>query len=192
MAIDPIEKFKQWFAEAQASGIKEPDAMALATATVQGVPSVRMVLFRGMSGDGLRFFTNYESRKADELEANPRAALLLYWEPLGRQVRLEGKVERLTAAESDDYFHHRPVGHQLNALASPQSRAIPDRAFLQHRYDRLVEQFAEKTVPRPPGWGGYRLLPQAIEFWTRGEDRLHERVLFRRSENGWEQSLLAP
>lgn len=192
MAIDPIEKFKQWFAEAQAANIAEPEAMALATATPDGIPSVRMVLFRGMSEGGLRFFTNYESRKADELDANPNAALLFYWEALGRQVRIEGKIERLEAAESDAYFHGRPLGHQLGALASPQSRAIPDHAFLQNRYQRLTEQFAGKTVPRPAGWGGYRLVPSAIEFWTRGQDRLHQRLLFRRNETVWTQSLLAP
>jgi pyridoxamine 5'-phosphate oxidase len=191
---DPLELFVRWFDEARAAGLEEPEAMALATATPDGRPSVRLVLYRGMSEGGLRFFTNLGSRKAAELAANPRAATVFHFGPLGRQVRFEGEVQRLTAAEDDAYFAARPRGHQLAALASPQSQPIEYPQLLE-RYAALERQHQGHLVPRPEGWGGYRLRPDAIEFWSRKQNRLHERIVYRRETGGsgpWRATSVGP
>jgi pyridoxamine 5'-phosphate oxidase len=190
---DPLATLLAWRDEACASGVREPDAMVLATATRDGVPSARVVLFRGTDSDGaIRFFTNYESRKARELEDNPRGALVFHWAELGRQARVEGAVARLSDSDSDAYFASRPRGHQLGAWASPQSRPIASLADLLRRAGTLDHEYASTTVPRPPFWGGYRLRAERIELWVRGEDRLHERRLFERDGATWTQKMLAP
>jgi pyridoxamine 5'-phosphate oxidase len=167
--------------------------MALASAGRDGAPSVRFVLFRGLSEGGLRFFTNLDSRKGGELAADPRAALVFWWQPLGRQVRFEGRVERLSASEDDAYFAARPRGHRLAALASPQSRSI-GYAELLDRYAELEREYQDRDVPRPAGWGGFRLTPTAIELWQRKDNRLHERTLFTRegAAAAWQRRTLGP
>lgn len=191
-ASDPIVQFQHWYAAVESLGLRQPDAMALATATPDGRPSLRWVLLKSADERGFTFYTHYESRKAGELEANPRAALAFYWEPLGRQVRIEGTVRRVSAAESDAYFASRPPGSRLGAAASPQSRVLPDRAALEARLAVLLAAHPEGDLPRPDSWGGYRLLPESVEFWQQGSDRLHDRLRYRRSEGGWVIERLAP
>jgi pyridoxamine 5'-phosphate oxidase len=181
---DPIEQFRGWFEDASASGLLMPEAVALATATPAGAPSVRMVLLKGVDERGFRFFTNYESRKADELEANPRAALCFHWSVLERQVRIEGDVERLSPEESDAYFRTRERGSRVGAWASDQSRPIADRAALETKVADVEGRFAGKEVPRPPFWGGYRLRPRRIEFWQGRANRLHDRLVYERGPGG--------
>ena len=189
---DPLALFSRWFDDAQSADIDEPEAMALATATPDGLPSVRLVLFRGWSGGGLRFFTNLESRKATELAANPQAAAVFHWAPLGRQLRIEGQVQRLDPAEDDAYFAARPRGHRLAAVASPQSRPIAYPELLE-RYQALERHYQDQDVPRPPGWGGYRLIPEVMEFWTRKDNRLHERLVYRRGpDRSWQVQTVGP
>lgn len=188
---DPLRQFERWFAAAREAGLPVPEAMALATATRDGRPSARMVLLKGADERGFAFHTNYESRKGGELAANPRAALLFHWQPLGRQVRVEGAVERLSVAESEAYFRTRPLGSRLAAWASPQSRPLADRAELERLYAEAVERFGE-DVPLPPSWGGLRLLPDAYEFWQHGDDRLHDRIRYERAGSGWSRTRLAP
>jgi pyridoxamine 5'-phosphate oxidase len=190
---NPLSLFQRWFDDAVAAGVPEADAMALATATRDGAPSVRFVLFRGMSEGGLRFFTNLGSRKGDELASNPRAAVVFWWQPLGRQVRIEGTIARLSAPEDDAYFAARPRGHRLAALASPQSRPIGYGELLD-RYAELEREYQDRDVPRPAGWGGFRLTPTAIELWQRKDNRLHERTLFTREGDGaaWQRRTLGP
>jgi pyridoxamine 5'-phosphate oxidase len=191
--VDPIATFLAWHDEARRNpAVIDADAVALATATRDGRPSLRMVLYRGMSDGGLRFFTNYESRKGRELDDNPRAALCFHWPPLYRQVRLEGAVERLAPAESDAYFASRPVGSQLSAIVSPQSRPIPSRAELVAERDALAAAHPGETLPRPPFWGGYRLLPERIELWENRENRLHDRRLYTLQNGAWVEQLLGP
>jgi pyridoxamine 5'-phosphate oxidase len=189
--LDPILLFERLYREAAASGLSEPEAMALATATPDGRPSVRYVLYRGLSHGGLRFFTNFESRKGAELGVNPRAAAVFYWDTIGHQVRLEGRVERLDDAESDAYFASRPHGHQVAATASPQSRPIP-YAELRARYLELEQRYAHQPVPRPANWGGFRLVPERIEIWKRGEFRLHERTVYALGPTGWSAETVGP
>ncbi len=191
---DPVAAFCRWFDEAKKSGLTMPDAMALATATPDGVPSVRFVLLRPPERNApFAFFTNYESRKADELAANPRAALALHWEPLGRQVRIEGTVEKLSADMSDAYFHSRPRGSQIGAWVSRQSRAIPDRADLERRWDEAEKLFEGRELKRPPHWGGYHLVPTAIEFWESRPNRLHDRMRYESDLDGsWVVTRLDP
>ena len=175
-----------------AAGLAEPEAMALATSTPDGFPSVRFVLLKGVDERGVEFFTNYESRKSRELAANPRAALAILWKPLERQVRLEGAVERLTDQESDEYFASRSRGSQLGAWASRQSESIPDRDWLEARLAAFDAQYPG-TVPRPPHWGGFRLEPHAIEFWAGRPNRLHDREVFTRGSDGaWHARRLSP
>ena len=191
---DPLAVLRQWLEEARAAGLHEPEAMALATATASGVPSVRMVLLRGLDERGLCFFTNYESRKAEELTANPRAAVVLNWgPPLRRQVRVEGDVERLPEDESFAYFRARGRESRLGAWASPQSRPIEDRAALDERYAASSERFAGvEDVPLPPFWGGFRLTATAVELWENRPNRLHDRARYERDDDGWSRVRLAP
>jgi pyridoxamine 5'-phosphate oxidase len=189
----PLELVRAWYEAAVAAGIPEPNAMALATATPAGVPSVRFVLLKGIGDRGLEFFTNYESRKGGELAANPRAAAALYWQPLHRQVRVEGPVEVLAGEESDAYFATRSRGSRIGAWASLQSRAIPDRAWLDARAAEAEARFPGDEVPRPAYWGGYRLIPETIELWQGRPDRLHDRELWRRGDDGaWQAERLSP
>jgi pyridoxamine 5'-phosphate oxidase len=186
---DPLRQFERWYAEA---GVPVPEAVALATATSDGRPSARMVLLRGADERGFTFHTNYGSRKGEELAANPRAALLFWWQPPGRQVRVEGAVERVPEAESEAYFRTRPRGSRLAAWASPQSRPLESRAELDRLFEEAAARFGEGDVPLPPGWGGFRLLPDAYEFWQHGDDRLHDRVRYERGRDGWRRTRLAP
>jgi pyridoxamine 5'-phosphate oxidase len=188
---DPLEQFRAWFREAEGT-VRAPEAMALATATPEGTPSVRMVLMKGVDERGFVFFTGYESRKGRELAANPRAALLFYWDPLGRQVRVEGRLERTTPAESEMYFHTRPRGAQIAALASRQSEVLPSRAELERRVVELEGEHDGRDVPVPPAWGGFRLTPDAYEFWQHRENRLHDRFRYRPDGEGWAIERLSP
>ena len=189
---DPLRQFRAWFAEAGDAGVEVPEAMALATATTDGRPSARMVLLKQADERGLAFHTNYESRKGDELAANPQAALLFHWRPLGRQVRVEGRVERMAAEDSEAYFRTRPVGSRLAAWASPQSRPLPDRAELDRRYADAAARYPGDDVPLPPNWGGFRVVPDAYEFWQHQENRLHDRIRYERDGAGWTRIRLAP
>jgi pyridoxamine 5'-phosphate oxidase len=187
VAVDPLEQFRRWFSEAG-----EDNRMALATATPDGSPSARMVLLKGADEDGFVFFTGYGSRKGGELEANPQAALLFHWAELGRQVRVEGPVERVGAEESDQYFATRPRGAQLAAAASRQGRVLANRAQLDEAVAELEREYDGRDVPRPEHWGGYRLRPETYEFWQHRADRLHDRLRYTRDGEGWRLERLAP
>ena len=187
---DPLRQFERWFEDARA-GVTVPEAVALATATVDGRPSARMVLLKGADSRGFGFYTNSESRKARELAENPRAALLFHWQPLGRQVRVEGSVERVPDDEAAAYFRTRPLGSRLAAWASPQSRPLADRAELERLYAEACGRHGDEP-PLPPHWGGFRLVPDAYEFWEHGDDRLHDRVRYERDAVGWSRTRLAP
>lgn len=188
----PIELLGSWLDEARAAGIPQADAMTLATASADGAPSARIVLLRGLDDRGLVFYTNSESRKGRELLENPRAAVVLHWEPLGRQVRVEGSVERVDDEESDAYFATRPLPSQLGAWASDQSRPIDSREALMQRYAETAERFGDGPIPRPPHWYGFRVVPEAIEFWEHGAHRLHDRTRYARAGAGWIAERLAP
>ncbi len=187
----PIEQFRGWFDEALAANLHEPNAMTLATAR-QDKPSARVVLLKGFDERGFVFYTNYEGRKGRELEENPYCALAFYWGELERQVRVEGRASRVSTEDSDAYFRSRPRGSQLGAWASAQSRPVEDRDALEERLRDLEEEYEGREVPRPPFWGGYRVEPEAIEFWQGRENRLHDRLLYRRSGGGWEIKRLSP
>jgi pyridoxamine 5'-phosphate oxidase len=190
---DPIALAARWFADAQAFGIEQHDAMTLATATPDGRPSARVVLLKAIDARGFAFFTNYESRKARELDANPRAALVLLWTPLQRQLRVTGTAVRLSAEESDAYFATRPRGSQLGAWASQQSRPLPDRAELDERWAALDQRWGGAAVPRPAHWGGYRVEPDELEFWQGRANRLHDRFAYTRAAEGsWRRERLQP
>jgi pyridoxamine 5'-phosphate oxidase len=189
---DPLALFDEWFAEARASEPNDPEAMALATAGREGEPSVRMVLLKGYGPDGFVFYTNEQSAKGGQLRENPRAALLFHWKSLRRQVRIEGAVERVSDQQSDSYFASRSRDSQLGAWASDQSRPLESRAVFEQRYEEMKRRFDGQSVPRPPHWGGYRVRPERIEFWTDRPHRLHERRLFVRQGDAWTEGLLYP
>jgi pyridoxamine 5'-phosphate oxidase len=193
LTTDPIRQFQEWFDAALAADLKEPTAMTLATATRSGKPSARMVLLKGVDQRGFVFYTNYESRKGRELRENPRAALVFYWAPLNRQVRVTGRVSKVSAAESDAYFASRPLGSRFSASISKQSSVIPSREVLEQKLKKIAAQYPEGDPPRPKKWGGYRVRPDEIEFWEQGQYRLHDRLRYRRKRDGsWEVERLSP
>ncbi|XP_062072934.1 pyridoxine-5'-phosphate oxidase [Lepus europaeus] len=207
-SLDPMKQFAAWFEEAvQCPDIGEANAMCLATCTRDGKPSARMLLLKGFGKDGFRFFTNFESRKGKELDSNPFASLVFYWEPLNRQVRVEGPVKKLPEEEAESYFHSRPKSSQIGAVVSQQSSVIPDREYLRKKNEELEQLYREQEVPKPKYWGGYLLCPQVMEFWQGQTNRLHDRIVFRRGqpagdaalgpmtrrgEEGWLYERLAP
>jgi len=188
---DPLVQFGRWFDDA-AAVMASPEAMAAATADLDGRPSIRMVLLKGWGKDGFVFYTNYDSRKGNELTVNPHAALLFYWEPRGRQVRIEGTVGRTSDEESDAYFATRPLGAQVGAYASRQSQVVEDRALLDAEVKAVQAEFADRPIPRPPWWGGVVVRPQVYEFWQNRHDRLHDRLRYRPGPSGWEIDRLQP
>lgn len=192
LARDPIEQFRRWFDEALEANLHEPNAMTLATATSDGKPSARIVLLKGYDERGFVFYTNYEGRKAVELRENPHIALVFYWGELSRQVRVEGHASRVSAPESDAYYRSRPRGSRLGAWASEQSRMVEGRGVLEERLSELEAKYEGRDVPRPPFWGGYRVEPETFEFWQGRENRLHDRLVYRRAEGGWEVKRLQP
>ena len=192
MTTDPLAQLQEWYAAARAAGVAEPEAAALATATPDGRPSVRIVLLRGFGPEGIAFYTNYESRKGRELAGNPRAALAIHWPAQHRQVRLEGPVERVASDQSDAYFESRPRGSRIGAWASRQGTVLPDRRSLEARFDELEAEWRTRDIPRPPYWGGYLLRPEAIEFWEGRPSRLHDRIHYLREDGGWRAERLSP
>jgi pyridoxamine 5'-phosphate oxidase len=189
---DPLPLFTRWFKDAERSGIFLPESMALATATSDGKPSIRFVLLKGYGEDGFVFYTNYGSRKAAEMDANPEASLIFHWPILQRQVRLEGTVERVSKEESERYFHTRPRGSQVGAWASSQSEELESRGVLEGKAREYEKEFEGKEIPLPPFWGGYRLRPRSIEFWQGRANRLHDRIKFIREGEGWGRVRLYP
>ena len=190
--LDPIVQFRRWFDNVIDADLHEPNAVILATATPDGRPSVRTVLLKGYDERGFVFYTNYEGRKARELEANPACALLFYWGELERQVRIEGRAARLSKIESDAYFASRPRGSRLGAWASEQSRPVEDRSVLEERVRSLEVEYEGREIPRPPFWGGYRVEPDSVEFWQGRENRLHDRLVYWRTAEGWKMERLQP
>lgn len=193
MDTDPIKQFVKWFQEAEQAEVSMPNAMTLATSSQQGHASARIVLLKDVDERGFVFFTNYESRKAQDLLENPFAALVFCWLPLSRQVRIEGAVESLESSESDLYFASRPRGHQIEAHASPQSQVINDRVFLDQQFKDVTQKFEGQDVPRPLHWGGYRIVPELMEFWQEGKSRLHDRFRYMRdNDECWLIERLSP
>ncbi len=192
VAKDPIEQFGKWWDEAIASEIDEVNAMTLATTTLEGFPSARIVLLKGFSNEGFTFFTNYQSNKGNDMELNPRAALLFFWKEMERQVRIEGTVEKITAEDSDVYFFSRPEGSRIGAWASPQSASITGRDVIENNVAEYTAKFEGANIPRPPHWGGYIVRPTRIEFWQGRSSRLHDRILFTLHGDEWKIERLAP
>ena len=193
VAADPFALFREWFEEARGGGHQMPEAMSLATVDETGAPSARMVLLKDCDDRGFVFFTNYESKKSLDLTQNPKAAVTFWWPRIRKQVRVAGTVERVSKQESDAYFETRPRDSQLGAWASQQSRPIPNRAFLEDRFRELERKYQDRTVPRPPHWGGYRIVPVRIEFWVEQPHRMHDRlVYFRQNDSNWRTERLAP
>ena len=189
---DPIKQFKTWWDEALASQILEPNAMTLATASADGLPSARIVLLKGVDENGFAFYTNYDSYKGRQLEENPKACLVFHWKELERQVRITGFVQKVSANESDEYYHSRPAGSQVGAWASPQSQVIPSREWLDQEYKNKEEEFSNGPIPRPQHWGGYAVKPVVIEFWQGRKSRLHDRLQYTLEEGEWKRERLAP
>jgi pyridoxamine 5'-phosphate oxidase len=190
---DPFDQFRLWLDEALATeGLVEPNAVTVATVSATGQPSARVVLLRGFDRHGFVFFTNYESRKGREIAAQPKAGMLFFWAPLERQIRIEGSVERLAADESDAYFARRPRGHRLSAWASPQSAVVPARTTLETRMLDMEQRFGDVDIPRPPYWGGYRVIPNAFEFWQGRRNRVHDRLAYVLEGTTWKRERLAP
>lgn len=188
----PFVQFKNWLQEAITAELLEPNAMVLATSTPSGTPSARIVLLKGLDERGFVFFTNYASRKAEELKENPHAALLFYWGALERQVRIEGMVEKTTHTESEEYFATRPLESRIGAWASRQSSVIESRSALQEKFDELRTHFANQVIPLPPFWGGFRLTPLMLEFWQGRENRLHDRIRYKKQDSNWIIERLSP
>ena len=192
-SADPIQQFERWWQDVLNAELPEPNGMTLATVGSNGRPSARIVLLKGFDQRGFTFFTNYDSRKGKELAETPHGAIVFWWEPLERQVRIEGTVERLTDAESDAYYHSRPKSSRLGAWASPQSQMIDSRQILEDKQQALEQQYEGiKNVPRPPHWGGFRLVPDRIEFWQGRSSRLHDRLCYVKTDTGWSRMRLAP
>ncbi|MBD2329912.1 pyridoxamine 5'-phosphate oxidase [Alkalinema sp. FACHB-956] len=189
---NPFEQFRTWFDQALAAQLPEPNAMTIATATPDGIPSARIVLLKGFDERGFVFFTNYNSHKGQELQANPQAAIVFLWRELERQVRIQGTVEKVDASESDAYFHSRPLGSRLGAWASEQSAVIPDRAVLEQKLAHLEATYPDGEIPRPDHWGGFRVKPKVIEFWQGRSSRLHDRLRYQHIEGHWHIDRLAP
>lgn len=191
MADRPLDQFDRWLEEAIIAEVNEPNAMNLATINSQNRPSSRIVLLKGLD-HGFVFYTNYDSKKGKELQQRPFAALNFFWPELERQVRVEGDVEKVSEADSDKYFHSRPVSSQIGAWASPQSQAIPDRRFLENREKQMIQRFQTESLTRPEHWGGFRLIPYYFEFWQGRASRLHDRVIFEKETDQWIKKILAP
>ena len=192
LAEDPVDQFEQWFGQARDAGVAESNAMSLATAGADGQPSVRTVLMKYFDADGFVFFTNLESTKANQIAANPRVALLFYWQPLERQVRLRGVAEKIRTSEVLKYFMTRPRGSQLGAWVSDQSSVINSRTLLETKLDEMKRRFGKGEIPLPSFWGGYRVRPEQIEVWQGRTNRLHDRFLYTRQDSGWQVERLAP
>ena len=189
---DPFKQFKKWFSEAQKSQIREPNAMTLSTVSQDNHPSSRIVLLKGVGHDGFLFFTNYQSDKGEHIKNNPAVSLNFFWDVLERQIRIDGFAKKVETEISDDYFNSRPIGSRIGALASPQSQVVESRAWLENRFEVLTVKSEKESIQRPEHWGGYRVTPTRIEFWQGRASRLHDRIVYHQSEEGWRIQRLAP
>ena len=192
VAKDPIKQFEKWFTEALSAQLYEPNVMTLATADQSGKPNARIVLLKGVDEKGFSFYTNYLSQKGKEMKKNPQACLVFFWAELERQVRIEGRIEKLDKEASEKYFHSRPVGSQIGAIVSPQSQIIPNRAVLEAKVEELTATYHDKTIPKPAHWGGYIVKPTAVEFWQGRTSRLHDRIKYHLVNGKWQTNRLAP